>query len=180
MIPALIIGLYLSIVVAIGLVSVRYFRGGTADYFVASRSLGPVVLFMTVFGTAMTAFAMVGSTAETFDYGVGTFGKLASWSALVHPACFFLIGLPLWSLGKRYGYVTQIEYFRDRFQSSALGYALFPVLAGLLIPYVLIGLLGVGSVVSGVTVGSVASTATDGFESRSSPNASLLCRSMPG
>lgn len=154
MIPALIIGLYLSIVVAIGLVSVRYFRGGTADYFVASRSLGPVVLFMTVFGTAMTAFAMVGSTAETFDYGVGTFGKLASWSALVHPACFFLIGLPLWSLGKRYGYVTQIEYFRDRFQSSALGYALFPVLAGLLIPYVLIGLLGVGSVVSGVTVGA--------------------------
>jgi SSS family solute:Na+ symporter len=154
MIAAVIIGIYLLLLVGLGLVSARYFRGGTADYFVASRSLGPFVLFMTVFGTAMTAFAMVGSTAETFEYGVGTFGKLASWSALIHPACFFLIGLPLWSLGKRYGYVTQIEYFRDRFDSSSLGYVLFPILAGLLIPYVIVGLLGVGSVVGGVTGGA--------------------------
>jgi SSS family solute:Na+ symporter len=148
----------------LGLISTRYFRGGTADYFVASRSLGPFVLFMTVFGTTMTAFAMVGSTAETFEMGVGTFGKLASWSALVHPACFFLIGLPLWSLGKRHGYMTQIEYFRNRFQSSAIGYVLFPVLVGLLIPYVLVGLLGVGSVVGGVTTGAFPETfaATNG------------------
>lgn len=154
MIPAIIIGIYLLLLVTLGLISTRFFRGSTADYFVASRSLGPFVLFMTVFGTTMTAFAMVGSTAETFEYGVGTFGKLASWSALVHPACFFLIGLPLWSLGKRHGYVTQIEYFRDRFESSALGYVLFPVLVGLLVPYVIVGLLGVGSVVGGVTAGA--------------------------
>ncbi|MDO8543391.1 MAG: sodium:solute symporter family protein [Opitutaceae bacterium] len=154
MTPVIIIGIYLLVLVTLGVISARFFRGGTADYFVASRSLGPFVLFMTVFGTTMTAFAMVGSTAETFEQGVGTFGKLASWSALVHPACFFLIGLPLWSLGKRHGYVTQIEYFRDRFHSSALGYVLFPVLVGLLIPYVLVGLLGVGSVVGGVTAGA--------------------------
>jgi solute:Na+ symporter, SSS family len=149
--PVLIIGVYLLIVMGIGLVSNRYFRGGAADYFVASRSLGPFVLFMAVYGTTMTAFAMVGSTAETFEIGVGTFGKLASWSALVHSACFFLVGVPLWSLGKRHGYMTQIEYFRDRFASPAIGYVLFPLLVGLLIPYFLIGLLGAGSVVGGVT-----------------------------
>jgi solute:Na+ symporter, SSS family len=99
----------------------------------------------------MTAFAMVGSTAESYEYGIGTFGKLASWSALVHSACFFLIGVPLWSLGKRHGYMTQVEFFRDRFDSAAIGYVLFPLLVGLLIPYFLIGLLGAGSVVSGVT-----------------------------
>jgi len=154
MIPVVILGSYLLVLIGLGLVSARYFRGSSADYFVASRSLGPFVLFMTVFGTAMTAFAMVGSTAETFEHGVGTYGKLASWSALVHPACFFLIGLPLWALGKRHGYVTQIEYFRDRFESPGLGYVLFPVLAGLLLPYLVIGLLGVGSVVGGVTVGA--------------------------
>jgi solute:Na+ symporter, SSS family len=158
MTPAIIIGIYLAALIVLGIISARFFRGGTADYFVASRSLGPFVLFMTVFGTTMTAFAMVGSTAETFEYGVGTFGKLASWSALVHPACFFLIGMPLWSLGKRHGYVTQIEYFRDRFQSRTLGYVLFPVLVGLLIPYVLVGLLGVGSVVGGVTTGAFPET----------------------
>jgi solute:Na+ symporter, SSS family len=148
MIPLLVVGVYLAVLIALGLVSNRYFRGGAADYFVASRSLGPFVLFMAVYGTTMTAFAMVGSTAETYEMGIGTF---ASWSALVHSACFFLIGVPLWSLGKRHGYMTQVEFFRDRFESPAIGYLLFPLLLGLLIPYFLIGLLGAGSVVSGVT-----------------------------
>lgn len=151
MTAVIVIGTYLLLLIALGLLSTRYFRGGAADYFVASRSLGPFVLFMAVYGTTMTAFAMVGSTAESYEMGVGTFGKLASWSALVHSACFFLIGVPLWSLGKRHGYMTQIEFFRDRFDSPAIGYVLFPLLAGLLIPYVLIALLGAGSVVSGVT-----------------------------
>lgn len=148
------IGAYLALLIALGIFSSRYFRGGTADYFTASRSIGPFVLFMSIFGTTMTAFAMVGSTAESYQMGVGTFGKLASWSGLVHSACFFLIGLPLWSLGRRHGYVTQIEFFRARFESAAIGYVLFPILVGLLIPYLLIGLMGASTVVSGVTVGA--------------------------
>jgi len=151
MTPVIIICAYLLLLIGLALASNRYFRGGAADYFVASRSLGPFVLFMAVYGTTMTAFAMVGSTAESYEIGVGTFGKLASWSALVHSACFFLVGVPLWSLGKRHGYMTQVEFFRDRFQSPAIGYVLFPLLVGLLIPYFLIGLLGAGTVVSGVT-----------------------------
>lgn len=158
MTPVIIIGAYLLLLLGLALVSNRYFRGGAADYFVASRSLGPFVLFMAVYGTTMTAFAMVGSTAESYQIGVGTFGKLASWSALVHSACFFLVGVPLWSLGKRHGYMTQVEFFRDRFQSPAIGYVLFPLLVGLLIPYFLIGLLGAGTVVSGVTVNAFPGT----------------------
>lgn len=149
-----IICIYLALLVGLGVVSKRYFRGGSADFFVASRSIGPFVLFMSVFGTTMTAFAMVGSTAESYHVGVGTFGKIASSSALVHSAVFFVIGLRLWSLGKRNGYMTQIELFRDRFESNGLGYLLFPILVGLIIPYLLVGLMGAGSVVSGVTRGS--------------------------
>jgi solute:Na+ symporter, SSS family len=158
MTPVLVICAYLSLLIILGLISNRYFRGGAADYFVASRSIGPFVLFMSIYGTTMTAFAMIGSTAETYQMGVGTFGKLASWSALVHSACFFLIGVPLWSLGKRHGYMTQVEFFRDRFESRAIGYVLFPLLVGLLIPYFLIGLLGAGSVVSGVTANAFPET----------------------
>ena len=56
---------------------------------------------------------------------------MASWSGLIHSACFFLIGTKLWYYGKRFGYSTQIQFFRDRFQSNALGYLLFPILVGL-------------------------------------------------
>ncbi len=154
MTEVVIIGIYLIILIGLGIVSRRFFRGGSADFFVASRSIGPFVLFMSVFGTTMTAFAMVGSTAESYNVGVATFGKIASSSALVHSAVFFFIGLRLWSLGKKNGYMTQIELFRDRFESNGLGYLLFPILVGLIIPYLLVGLLGAGSVVGGVTRGA--------------------------
>jgi SSS family solute:Na+ symporter len=98
---------------------------------------------------------MVGSTGEAYRVGIGTYGKMASWSGLIHSACFFFVGLPLWALGKRHGYTTQIEYFRDRFESRAIGYILFPILAGLVIPYLLVGLLGAGSLLKAVTVGAL-------------------------
>ena len=154
MLPLSIILGYLLLLLVLGQVSARFFRGTTNDFFVASRSIGPFLLLMSVFGTTMTAFAMVGSTAEAYRVGIGTYGKMASWSGLIHSACFFFVGIPLWSLGKRFGYRTQIQFFRDRFESNAIGYLLFPILVGLVIPYLLVGLLGAGSLIRGVTIGA--------------------------
>ncbi len=150
-VPLVVIAGYLLLLVVLGLVSARFFRGTSADYFVASRSIGPFLLLMSVFGTTMTSFALVGSTAKSFDKGIGVYGLMASWSGFVHSACFFLVGIKLWAIGKRFGYVTQVQYFRDRFQSNALGYLLFPILVLLVIPYLLTGLIGAGATVRGVT-----------------------------
>ena len=38
------------------------------------KRIGPVVLLMSVFGTTMTAFALVGSTGEAYRAGIGTYG----------------------------------------------------------------------------------------------------------
>ncbi len=111
------------------------------------------MLLMSVFGTTMTAFALGGSTGKAYTTGIGVYGLMASWSGLIHSAVFFLVGIRLWAIGKRYGYVTQCQYFRDRFESPLLGYLLFPILVGLIIPYLLIGLLGAGAVMGGLTRG---------------------------
>lgn len=150
----LVICAYLALLLGLGGLSSRLFRGTSRDYFVASQSIGPFLLLMSVFGTTMTAFALVGSTGEAYRHGIGVYGLMASWSALVHPLVFFVAGIKLWGLGKRYGYVTQIEVFRDRFESPLLGYLLFPILVGLVVPYLLIGILAAGSVVQSVTVGA--------------------------
>tara|TARA_Y100000588_G_C14220816_1_gene910871 strand:+ start:239 stop:1801 length:1563 start_codon:yes stop_codon:yes gene_type:complete len=151
-IPLFVIGGYLIGLLILGLVSNMFFRGTSGDYFVASRSIGPFMLLMSVFGTTMTAFALVGSTGKAYTTGIGVYGLMASWSGLIHSACFFLVGIKLWAIGKRYGYTTQCQFFRDRFESPALGYMLFPVLVALIIPYLLIGLLGAGAVVRGLTI----------------------------
>ncbi len=162
LIPLYVVGAYLFLLLILGVICSRFFRGTSSDYFVASRSIGPFVLLMSVFGTTMTAFALVGSTGKAYADGIGTYGLMASWSGLIHSAVFFLVGIKLWAVGKRYGYVTQCQYFRARFESSKLGYLLFPILVGLVVPYLLIGVLGAGAVVSGVTRGMFPDTFENG------------------
>ena len=120
----------------------------------ASHSIGPFLLLMSVFGTTMTAFALVGSTGKSFERGIGTYGLMASISGLVHAAIFFLIGIKLWAFGKKHGYLTQIQFFRDRFDSDKLGYLLFPILVLLVVPYLLIGIIGAGKTIEPVTAGA--------------------------
>src|SRR5438876_6753553 len=140
--PTLIIIIYLAIAVFIGIFSTRFLRKTGADFFVASRSMGAFVLLMSLFSTNMTAFAILGSSGETYKKGIGVFGLMASSSALVIPCLLFFVGTRLWAIGKRFGYVTQVQYFRDRWESNTLGTVIFFVLVFFSAPYILTGLLG--------------------------------------
>mgnify|MGYP001193495218 CR=1 FL=1 len=150
----IVIVCYLCLLVGLGFFSNKLFRGTSKDYFVASHSIGPFLLLMSVFGTTMTAFALVGSTGKSFERGIGTYGLMASISGLVHAGIFFLIGIKLWAFGKRYGFITQIQFFRARFESDSLGYLLFPILVLLVVPYLLIGIIGAGKTIEPVTAGA--------------------------
>ena len=65
--PQLIIILvYLGLLLALGLFSSRLFKGTKEDYQVASHSIGPFLLLMSIFGTTMTAFAWSAVVAKRF------------------------------------------------------------------------------------------------------------------
>jgi SSS family solute:Na+ symporter len=149
----LIILIYLGLLLALGLFSSRLFKGTKEDYQVASHSIGPFVLLMSIFGTTMTAFALVGSSGEAYRAGVGVYGMLASSSGIVHSLCFFVVGVKVWKLARRHHYTTQIEFFRDRLDSDFVGLLLFPILVGLVIPYLLIGVISGGAVIQSLTAG---------------------------
>lgn len=153
LLPLWIIGGYLCLLLGLGLVSNAFFKGTSADYFVVSRSVGSFLLLMSVFGTTMTGFALVGSSGKAFTSGIGVYGLMASWSGLIHSAVFFLVGIRLWAVGKRYGYVTQCQFFADRFESPNFGYLLFPILVLLLIPYLLVGVIAAGKFLHATTSG---------------------------
>ncbi|HLN27799.1 MAG TPA: sodium:solute symporter family protein [Gemmataceae bacterium] len=146
-----VIGIYLLIVIFIGLVSRGFLSRTGEDYFVATRSMGPFVLFMSLFGTNMTAFAILGSSGQTYREGIGVFGLMASASALVIPCVLFFTGTRLWAIGKRHGYVTQVQYFRDRWESNGLGTLLFFILVFFSAPYILTGVMGGGTTLTQLT-----------------------------
>lgn len=150
-----IIAGYLVLLLLLGLVSTRWQRKTSQDYMLASHSIGPVLLLMSLFGTTMTGFALVGSTGEAFAKGVSVYPILASASGIVHSLCFFTLGVKLWTFGRRYGYTTQIQFFRDRLNSNGIGLLLFPVLVAMVAVYLLIGVVPAGVMLKAVTKGAL-------------------------
>jgi SSS family solute:Na+ symporter len=150
-IPAIVVFCYLAIVVYIGIFAFRRGKNTGEDFFLASRSLGPYVFIFSLFGTNMTAFAILGSSGLAYQRGIGVYGLMASASGFVIPLTIFFIGTRLWALGKKYGHMTQVQYFRDRWECSKTGTVIFLVTAVMLVPYLVIGTMGGGSTLESLT-----------------------------
>lgn len=156
MLPTLVVALYLAVVLYVGVFAFR--RGDPAsaeDYFLANRNLGAFVFLMSLFGSNMTSFAILGSSGLAFRSGVGVFGLMASISGMVIPLSIFVIGTRIWAIGKRFGHVTQVQIFRHRWQCGHIGTVVFALQALMLVPYVVIGVMGGGETLQGVSAGRV-------------------------
>jgi solute:Na+ symporter, SSS family len=155
MIPALVVFGYLAVVLGIGIFAGRARKGDAEDFFLAGRTIGPVVFLLSLFGTNMTAFSILGASGHAFSNGIVTYGLMASSSALVIPLGIFLIGTRLWALGKRHGFMTPVQMFRDRWECGHIGTFIFVVQAVLLIPYIVIAVMGGGTTLRAVSNGLV-------------------------
>jgi len=155
LIPALVVFVYLAVVLYVGIFAFRRGASSGEDYFLAGRSLGPFVFLFSLFGTNMTAFAILGSSGLAYQRGIGVYGLLASSSAFVIPFTLFLIGTRLWAHGKRFGHMTQVQFFRDRWECSGVGTVLFVLTALMLVPYIVIGVMGGGATLAALTAGFV-------------------------
>ncbi len=157
MTAALIVFAYLAVVLYIGIFAFRKYerKPNAEEFFVAGRSLGPAVFLLSLFGTNMTAFTILGSAGHAFGNGILTFGLMASASALIIPLCLFLFGTRIWSLGRRFGFITPVQMFRDRWECSHIGTFIFALQAALLVPYIIIGVMGGGTTIAAISGGAV-------------------------
>ena len=156
MIPALVVFTYLGVVLYIGIFAFRRYEQRDAEgYFLAGRSLGPAVFLLSLFGTNMTAFTILGSAGHAFGNGIVTYGLMASSSALIIPVTLFLIGTRMWALGQRHGFITPVQMFRDRWECGHIGTAIFSLQAVLLVPYIIIAVMGGGATLEAVSGGAV-------------------------
>jgi len=157
MIQAAVVFAYLGVALYIGIFAFRKSRGApdAEDYFLAGRSLGPAVFLLSLFGANMTAFSILGASGHAFANGIVTFGLMASSSALIIPVSLFVIGTRLWALGRRNGFITPVQMFRDRWECGHIGTAIFAVQAVLLVPYIIIAVMGGGTTLAAVSGGRI-------------------------
>jgi Na+/proline symporter len=153
--PAIVIFIYLAVVLYIGIFAFSRGKETGEDFFLASRSIGTIVFFLALFATNMTSFAIIGSSGMSYRVGIGVFGMMATSSALVIPLTLFFIGTRLWAVGKRFGHMTQVAFFRDRWECSHIGTFIFVLTAAMMLPYLIISIIGGGTILEALTNGKI-------------------------
>ena len=102
------------------------------------------VFLLSLFGTNMTAFTILGSAGHAFANGIVTFPLMASSSAVVIPLTLFFVGTRVWAPGKRHGFITPVQMFRYRWECAHIDPVTFAVPAALPV-HIIIGVMGGGT-----------------------------------
>ncbi len=126
---------YVGVVMVLGLVATRRASRSPEEYFLAGRTLGPLVLFMALFGTNNTSFVLVGIPAKAYSGGIGVFGLHAPIVALGIPLAFWAIGAPARVLAKRHGALTPAELYARHLGSKTVGFLMFAFFTIYTVPY---------------------------------------------
>ncbi|MFP4056201.1 MAG: sodium:solute symporter [Candidatus Brocadiia bacterium] len=140
---ALLLVLYSLIVIGIGYVAHRRAKAATEeDYFVASRTFGLVVLFLTYEATLYSMWFFTGTGGFWYKHGVGFLCHVLWLTA--GGMMLYWIGTRLWLAGKRWGFVTPGDLLAHRYGSEAVRVTAAVVGIGFVFPYVLLQIVGAG------------------------------------
>jgi SSS family solute:Na+ symporter len=146
---------YLLVALAVGLVAYRLTENTVEDYYLASRSLGTVVLLFTTFATLLSAFTFFGGPNLAYGNGPEWILVMGLMDGILFALLWYLVGYKQWLVGKREGYVTLGEMLGDRFGSTGLRVLVAAVSLFWLLPYVMLQQKGAGQAITGLTDGAV-------------------------
>jgi len=130
---AVVIG-YLAVLLGIGLWTARQARGTSEDYFIASRTTRPLVLFLTMAATNFSAFTVFGFAGAGWESGYAYYPIMGFGTGFM-ALTFVLIGRPVWRLGKEHGLVTPPELVYRLTGSPILRLLFFLVMTAFTLPY---------------------------------------------
>lgn len=130
---AIVVG-YFLILLGIGWAARRRSRPGLTDYFVASRTTSPLVLFLTMAATNFSAFTVFGFAGAGWQSGYAFYPIMAFGTGFM-ALTFVLIGRPVQRLGKIYGLITPPELVAQLTGSSSLRLLFFIVMTVFTLPY---------------------------------------------
>lgn len=143
----LMLAAYVAVLILISIISRKRAGRSTEEFFLAGRSIGPFVLFLTLAATNFSAFFFLGFAGAAYKFGLGQYGIMGLGTALV-PISFYVIGRKVWKLGKQKGYLTAPELIGGEFRSPFLRRLVLVVMVVFTIPYLLTQALGAGMILS--------------------------------
>lgn len=142
------IGLYLVSMLVIGYIAKRAQRDESlSDFYLAGRSLGTLVLLLTLYATQYSGNTVLGYPGEAYRLG---FAWIMSVSFMMSIVVAYLLFAPaLQRLARSHGFVTPGDFLDYRFGSPALSHLANAVLVVSVANYLLAQFMAMGHIVAG-------------------------------
>jgi SSS family solute:Na+ symporter len=142
--PQIIFGIYLVLFLVLGVIASRYTEHTPDDFYIMGRTVGPILLAMTLLGSILSAFTFFGIGAVASGTGLGTFSFISISLVLYAGILFPTVGVTLYIIGSRMDVLTPSEYLRERYDSKHLGVVYLVVCSLFFIPIIGAQLIGGG------------------------------------
>ncbi|MFJ4098544.1 sodium:solute symporter family protein [Amycolatopsis japonica] len=125
-----------------------------AEWTVGGRNFGAATMWFLQAGEVFTTFTFLAVAGVAFQGGAAATYAIP-YLPIAFIGCYFLVPR-IWALGKDRGYLTQADFFADRYRSPRFGRLVAVIGVVFLLPYLQLQITGLGLVVELVT-GSKAS-----------------------
>jgi SSS family solute:Na+ symporter len=135
----LILGVILVLISAYGY---KLSSKTAADYLLAGRAIGTFVMFFYIYFAISSAWTFYGFPGTIYNTGPGF---ILFFSFISFAFLYIFIGPKLWAGGKKYGFMSPVEYLGERYQSPFLRILLGILLVLFLFPYLGLQAVGIGA-----------------------------------
>ena len=149
-----VVSLYLVSMIGVGWFARKKRQSDSmADFYLAGRSMGLAVLFLTLYATQYSGNTLFGYTGITYRIGF-------TWTASILFMFSVIVGYMLFAprlviLAREQGFITPGDYISHRFSSPALTLLSTVLMIYALCNYALAQLKAMGAAVEGITNGAV-------------------------
>ena len=150
----LVIAAYLLATLGVGIVGYRQQNNTPEDYFLANRTISPIVLFFTLMATNFSAFTFLGFSGAGNRIGISYYAMIGFGTALV-ALSFYVIGYKVWLIGKEKGLITPSELIEDRLGSKTLKLLFLVVMVIFTLPYLTLQPIAAGYLLENLTDGEI-------------------------
>jgi len=146
--------LQIVLLLVIGAFARQARRGSTlSDYFLAGRSLGPLVVAFTIFATQYSGNAFSGIPGQTYREGLSVLMSMTFGVALV--TGFTLFAPALFRVSRNKRLVTPTDFLRERYGSPWVSHIGTAIFVSALLNFLLAQLMALGQSFDALTDGQI-------------------------
>ncbi len=144
---------WITLTIAVGVLAGIKRKFSLEGYLVSGRTLGTILLYTLFAAEIYSAYAFLGTAGWAYSFGAPILYAFA-YGAVAYAFGYFYAEY-VWRAGKKFGYVTQADYFAHRYRSKLLG--IFTALIGIIfiLPYLQLQLQGLGYILHVASLGKI-------------------------